>query len=234
MSPINFFKGIYIDLDAILDTRLGTIKSLDTGLYNYYINEGKEEYRNRIIDEFKYIPNKVFKYYYKNRTKEILQNSILTPLLYVLNISIDDMLTKRVLSEKTTKKLTVDINYYPYNLTEDEIEKLRAAVYTQIASKEFVIVNFISMPYEELTSAAAEKYGVIAMYDAMDWLNVRGLFKDINITLPSTHLVLPYLLQKPIVFKSGESIEKYFKNIEELFTYYIKLEYNRIELFSFM
>ena len=234
MSPINFFKGIYLDLDAILDTRLGVIKSLDNSLYEYYTNEGKEEYKNRIIDEFKYIPNKVFKYFYRNRTKEILQDSIVTPMLYVLNMSIDDMLTKRVLSEKTTKKLTIDINYYPYDLTEEEIEKLKGAVYTQIASKEFVIVNFISMPYEELSSSTVEKYGVMAMYDAMDWLDMRGLFKDVNVTLPSTHLILPYLLQKPIVFKSGENIEKYFKNIEELFTYYIKLEYNRMELFSFM
>ena len=234
MNPINFFKGIYLDLDAIVDTRLSTLKSLDSGLYDYYLNEGKEEYRNRIIDEFKYIPNKVFKYFYKNRTKEVLKNSKLTPLLYVLNISIDDMLTKRVMSEKTAKKLTIDVNYYPYDLTEEEIEKLKGAVYTQVASKEFIIVNFISMSYEELTSVAAEKYGVMGMYDAMDWLDMRGLFKDVDVTLPSTHLILPYLLQKPIVFKSGENIEKYFKNIEELFTYYIKLEYNRLELFSFI
>jgi len=231
-NNINVFKDIYLDLDAILDTRLGVLYTLDQGLYEYYQNEGKKEYKNRLIDEFDYIPNKVFRYYYNRRNKFILKHSKLTPLLAILNITIDDMVSKRVMADKSIKKLKIDVNYYPYKLDEDEILKLKASVYSQISAKEFVIIEFISIPYEDLTSSYCNNYGVMAMYDGNDWLDKRGLLKDIKITLPSTHLLLPYLLTKPIVFKSGETLEKYFSNIKELFSYYIKLEYNRTELFS--
>ena len=229
-SYFNIFKNLYIDLDAILDTRLGTLFTLDKNLYNFYL-KNKDYYNNRLIDEFEYIPSNVFKYYYKKRNKQILKHSPLTPILDIINITIEDMLTKRIMSDKNIKKLVIDINTYPYLLTKKEIEKLKLTILSKIKN-EFIVVNIINTPYEHLTSSICEQYGVMVMYDGYKWLDIRGLLKDIKNTLPNTHLLLPYKLHNPIIFNSSESIEKYFKQIEELFKYYIKIEYNRIEIFN--
>ena len=229
----NVFKNVYVDLDAILDTRLGTLFTLDENLYNFYKTDGRELYVNRLIDEFGYIPSKVFKYYYNKRDKTILKYSLLTPLLDILNISIEDMITKRVSADKSVKKIIIDVNVHPYKLTDKEKEKIKLSIVAKLKN-EFVNINIIDMNYEQLTTKNCEQYGIMAMYDAMEWLNIRGLLKDIDINIPNTHLMLPYLLPKPTIFKSGETIEKYFKQLEELFSYYIKLEFNRAELFSFI
>jgi len=231
-SSTNVFKNMYIDLDAILDTRLGTLYFLDKGLYDFYKKEGREDYVNRLIDEFEYIPNNVFKYYYRQRNKAILPYSPLTPILEVLNLTIDDMVSKRVMADKSIKKLIIDVNYHPYDLTEKELEQIKLSILSKISSKDFVVINMVNIPYEDLTTKLCGSYGVITMYDATTWLDVRGLKKDVDINIPNTHLILPYSLPSPLVFKSGETLEKYFKNIEELMSYYIKLEYNRVELFS--
>jgi len=229
----NVFKNIYVDLDAILDTRLGTLYFLDKGLYDYYKEDGRDFYVNRLIDEFEYIPNKVFKYYYNLRNSETLKHSPLTPLLDVLMISIEDMIVKRLTADKNIKKLVIDVNIYPYVLKDEVIEKLKNIITAKIGN-EFTIVNIINVPYSKLTTKDCEQYGIMVMYDAYKWLDMRGLTKDVDINLPNTHLMLPYLLDKPIIFKSEETIDKYFKQIEEVFSYYIKLEFNRVELFSFI
>ena len=229
----NVFKNIYIDLDALLDTRLGTLYYLDRNLYNYYLTDGSEYYKNRIIDEFEYIPSKVFKWYYKKRDINTLKHSKLTPVVFVVNIVIKDMLSKRILADKNIKKLNIDINIHPYKLDKNTKEIIKGIVLDKITHKEFVNVNIIDIDYERLDIRSCEGYGAMYMYNGIDWLNIRGLKKDIDINIPNTHLVLPYLLEKPVIFKEN-FIEKYFNSIEEIFKYYISLDFNRVELFSFI
>jgi len=147
----NVFKNIYVDLDAILDTRLGTLYFLDKGLYDYYKGDGKDFYINRLIDEFEYIPNNVFKYYYNLRNGETLKHSPLTPLLDVLTISVEDMIVKRLTADKNIKKLVIDVNIYPYVLKDETIENLKKIITAKIGN-EFTIVNMINVSYSKLTT----------------------------------------------------------------------------------
>jgi hypothetical protein len=75
--------GIFVDIDALFDTRLAVLDDLDPLLAAYVLENG---YFNREEDSFKYCDFEMFQKLYKARDNDILAKSVITN---VKNIIVD-------------------------------------------------------------------------------------------------------------------------------------------------
>jgi len=237
MKHISVYKNIYIDLDAYLDTRLGMLYHIDKKLFDYYTKdeEGIDKYFNRLIDEFEYIDSKTFNKIYKKRDKSVLKFSRITYAHANLALTIGDVLYKRSAGDKYMKPLEIDVNIYPYNLTDDEKDLIKAGILSKIGNRSSVIVNIINVKNEYLdTETVSNRYGVVVKYDFWEWLKLRGLLGDMRSNAPSTLLVAPALLDRPLIMKEPNDYIRYFDDIKKTLQYYINLDFNGISLFNYV
>lgn len=140
-------KGIYLDLDVILDTRLATI-------FNHF-GEDKmlevlksKKYFDRIEEEFEGIDKKEFALAYASRDKKVLFNSLKTKIVELVVAMLFEELSNSS-AVPTSSKPKVILNTYPYDLSEQEVNTIvKSIVY--LTNKKFD-VEAVSMSMEELT-----------------------------------------------------------------------------------
>lgn len=210
-------KGMYVELDALFDTRLSIINLLNKNLSLELL--GNENYTLRYFDEFDYISNNVFNNYYKNRNKTVLQNSYITKLIELVVFELDVILSKKIdINDNTPVKL--DVNVYPYELTDDEKEKIKEAllIYNIVPEVEIQIINIST---EDLTlNQIGSNYSMAMMYDVTSWLEYQ-LAVSLNSSAIDTVIYGSALLKEALVFKDTKALENLFKMQEELYKPYI-------------
>lgn len=160
-APSLFFT----ELDAILDTRMGTLLRLDLNGIGRFIKAG---YFSRDRDLFPGIDPKQFKELYQNRDKKTLQASMMTPLLSYIKDFCQQTYEGNI-KTPFLKEPQVVVNLHPYRLTKEEEELLLNAIQYRIGriSK----ASFVNMTYEEITPNYLKKEtSIIALYDPFEWL----------------------------------------------------------------
>jgi hypothetical protein len=160
-------QGIYIELDALLDTRLATLarvageetaqRVLETG-----------QYHARLSDRFAGVDKDVYQAQYKNRTVDTLKTSVVTNAIAIVR-----QLVAALAEDGAINPLhggaKVTVNVFPYELTVEERDEIRRAlvVWTRATAP----IELVSIRPEDLTpSHCKELYSAMFMYEYNPWL----------------------------------------------------------------
>lgn len=187
MNPfeVEAYKSLYIDLDAILDTRLPFLYLLTDGK-----KVGEIDYYNRIKDNFGTIPDKVFKYYYKFRNKNILTKAMPTAVFELITPMIQDF----ILLNKKGEKFNIYLNTYPYTLNVQEFANLRnvfEGVYDDIE-----LHHLCQDKYKLDLGWLINNVDIFVMYDGLEWLNYKILTGELlkNAMLDKM-MITPFIIE---------------------------------------
>lgn len=126
--------GIMIDLDALLDTRAGTIKQHYPAIYERIKSSPK--YHLRQSDEWDLIDPKltrsIMTLKYQGRDLETIKNSQITMVIRVILDLISDLKMKIKNNDPNVASFFFILNVHPYKLPEDVIYNIAIRFLTQI------------------------------------------------------------------------------------------------------
>lgn len=186
-NKANKCEVVYVPLDVLLDTRLGTIARVAGD--DIALNVLKTGYHARESDlNFEGVDKDAYQAQYKSRDSETLRKS------YVTNAASLVMQLVAAITEEATKVpfhdgARVEVNTYPYKLTEEECSELHQAVSVWLGN--LVPVNLVHTSLEALTpSHCKDSYGTMFMYDYEEWFLIhQARFKEVR--LPEVTMYAP-------------------------------------------
>lgn len=166
-------QSIYVSLDALLDTRFGTLIRLNE---DKAINLIKNGYRDRQSDDWTLIDESIDMSAYQelydkrdHRTLELSRCSGIVPTLCQMVLELKEA-SKGV---PFIDNITIDLNTYPYDCT-DEVKRELANVASYltggVADVKISYVPLIGLMPDYLDS----NYDAVIMYDFNDWLEKHG------------------------------------------------------------
>ena len=219
-------KAVYAELRDIVDTRLSTIAILDKELAIQAVQD--DNYINRIYDEYKYLTHDLFKYYQQQNLEQQLTEAFASKLIELISVELDLLLSKTVQANETSI-VDLDINTYPYKLTDEVKNRLAQALIISLISDD-VQINFIYKEPTELTlSYVDSKYTTMFMYNGADWLEYHIALLDGQAV--DTKLYIPGLLPTPIKVTKEKDLEAIFQSYNELYKPYISVTTIPVDFF---
>lgn len=229
-------KFILINLDCLLDTRQGTLLTINPEVA--YEITSKEDYHARESDEFvseQYgaLSTELFEQVKEKFKHEIIFKSLKTKMYLFLQELIDGYV-KLALTTPHVSTITLEVNLFPYQFTDMQVEYLMKALIVHLGNAAAIsIVNFDikQMPLK----AIAEKYESVIMYNPVEWLNQRhnelkvGTMKDLTLYIPKMNAV------RALTDKERKSISKnvsdVYKFTEMIFAGFVRLNYVPVEYY---
>ena len=167
-------QKILIDIDAIFDTRLGTIARLDPAAADTLVNTPTmfSAYQSRAKDDWVTltdgaITNDAFNAAYRVRDIDTLKASAITNYGTLLQGIINDLETKMI-HTPLVSSVELHINTYPYVFDDAELDmlKLCASEYTGLLTE----IKTVVYPPEMLKPHLLDKnYAVYITYNFNDW-----------------------------------------------------------------
>ena len=224
---------VLVDLDSILDTRLGTIALLSQEAAKAL--GPSKEYISRETDIFSTLDSRIddveFRDRYLKRNEDTLKCSVITDIPYQLGISVKN-LTHHVDNGLMGGIIEIVVNTYPYRLSEEVRDLLRLAMQQFIPMPGNVTIEYIDV-YALSPSLIKSRYDEWYAYHIDEWLSIHqqsiltSIMKPVLVTLPrlSTTGVIP---DSPDVdpFSAKELIfSTYFRLIHISASYY---SYNHV------
>lgn len=223
---------ILVELDALLDTRLGTLASIDIDIANE-IGQS-EKYYNRYSDVMSQIDSriddKVFRDRYLKRNVSVLQNSLMTDVIHLVCIGLESMMDN-VHRGILPKDVRVHINTYPYKIERNLKDLLEAAVLNHIPYE--VAVSTVSIDYYNLTPGNLKaNYRELYIYDIEPWIEIH---KNTILDSPMTdiQIVLPKLSTSGNDPTADSFDMEPFLARELLFKPYLSLNYIDLKYFTY-
>lgn len=212
--------NIYIDFDALFDTRITLLSSINEDIAVKVFNN---DYDRRTSDIFDIIPYSVFNTYYENRNKNILLYSLPTFIYKVLETITLDFYSN--LKNKEVELQTMYVNTFPYNFNQEELDRFKITFENYIKN---VTVEFISYSDYDLTPSILDSYkiGNIVKYNGIDWLEQQNrLLNIVDNPMLNKNLYVPALIN----FKLNTKITKeIFKTISKSLGIFINVHFTDI------
>ena len=177
---------IFVDLDSLLDTRLGTLVKADSNYLQRTITE--EAYYTRTTHHYGDYDAKSFKALYANRDVETLSLSGATMLCkllarFVLDLVADDQ------DNPAREPVSITVNTYPYQLSNEELEAISNCVVYYAG--ELARVELVYMSNKELTPSFLKKdYNLVILYEYAEWLETQSV-NFAKLQLPKVTLLIP-------------------------------------------
>lgn len=189
--------NIYIDLDCLLDTRLGTLSKLGTDLATKALQEG--QYLKRLSDNFTGVTKADFDAAYAKRDLETLQHSVLTNAVFFMQRIIKDSLLSAVMQAKV-ENVSFTVNIYPYDVNDpDFIDMLIGCVRFHTYST--ATINVVSLSDAELTpSYCKDNYQIMIRYHWLNWVNEHKAYFETK-GIPSVTVVAPEMFIEEVPTK---------------------------------
>jgi hypothetical protein len=185
--------GFLVELDVILDTRLGLMDVLHPETAVKLISN--PTYFRRKTDHFEALcgyPDKAYEEAWKTRTKEVLAHSINTPALDMLHYSVLEA-EHRAATHPAFSGVRVDINIYPYDLNEEERTCMALSIAQRAGWKAPIrIVNQPPQYYDP--KMVKEDYDVMMLYNVNAWLDAHKVALTGFDRIPGVTLYLPRLM----------------------------------------
>lgn len=187
---------VFVELDALLDTRMGTLARMSDDLALKTLQAG---YHHRDTDVFELADMKTYHALYAQRDSETLSKSMCTGLLPEMKRLVG-VLTEQAISRPYYGRPKIVVNLHPYSeslTSEDKDEMLKAlAVWLDGTSAE---VEFTSVSQQSLTPALCKAQGFAGMilYHFNEWMDCHAqAFKttrlgDITLFGPAIYSVRP-------------------------------------------
>jgi len=222
------YSTIFVELDALLDTRLAILANLND---EDLIKILKADYQHRPMDVFPGVNDDEFKELYKNRDKYILKNAIITPIGRLLR-EFSEKTLNQVLNTPFHYAPKVILNVHPYKLNDDEVSTIVTAL--RAVTNDLCDIEITNLPYEEITPAYVKRnISLLILYEYYKWLEVHssnGMFN--KITCPEVSMMGPAIYFKKITKEILQSDENPFEAIELLASPLIGLKLLSIDNFS--
>lgn len=229
-AAINKKQGIYVQLDALLDTRLSTLYAIGQDVVSQAL-EGN--YFQRRTDVFAGVEKEVFDKAYSERDKVTLSNAVVTKAIGFIRELILRM-TSQAIKTPFHAGARLIINVHPYKLNEPEINAIVEGIVYAI--KGSCDVQAVSMSFEELTPQyCKENLSYMFFYEYSQWLESQANnFKELP--CPEIMVVVPgiYFVREPTKEELSEAIRSFMhplRAIEFVSAYYIDLKLYDIDLF---
>lgn len=212
--------GIMLDLDALLDTRHGTLKKLYPDLFPKLRNSAK--YYLRKVDRWDFVESELndaqIQLAYQGRDIETLKNSQLTMVIRVLISTIADIVDQIKGNDPGASSFYFILNVYPYNLTVDLVKEIASKFLIQIGY-ENAPIGFINQPWKTITPEFLKENSVKHWfcYHYEEWL--RECFEPIkaNEEVKAEHIVgAPNTkMYVPMLVRDQEAIEEFVNDLRE-------------------
>lgn len=224
MSEVHYETlGFYIELDCLIDVKLGMIKNHSEDLfYEQFISK---KYFNRIQDDF--YPG--FKEEYSNRSNKQLFDGIITemsPLIkeFVLNAEVNSKISP------TLQKPVITLNTYPYVIEDPEFI-IKALRYITSDKSD---IEIIYLTKEELTpSHVKNKYSVVTMYDPWEWLEIHSVNDNLRkVTCPEVTMFSPRIFFSTPPSGTPREYNQLFIDAEKATEMFISLKLLPVHVFS--
>lgn len=160
---------VLVELDALMDTRLGVITQLDDEAGLKCIQD--ERYFSRIIDDFSEIcgiSREVFREAYNKRDIRALEGGTITEVPFIL-AELTMKLGAETLNTPFVSEVVVHVNCYPYVLDEEEQEIIASAVAARCLEETRVMCVYIA-PEHLTPSHILEHYSGMILYNHREWM----------------------------------------------------------------
>lgn len=166
---------IYVDLDSMFDTRLPLLYRLDP---EHVVNADVKAYFQRRSDDFSRLGSKVTRQEWlkawEKRDKSLLAEAVTTSVVTVLWEAVMNINWALDSDMGSIKKVDVEINTWPYDLTNEEMSAIRAGL--EVMMPPYASVLFIHNPMDFLhPKDATGRWDMMFVYDLWGWLR---RFKD--------------------------------------------------------
>ncbi|QXO10120.1 hypothetical protein pEaSNUABM37_00159 [Erwinia phage pEa_SNUABM_37] len=222
-----------VPLDALMDTRLATLRRLNE---EQSVAIQGSWYHNRTVDTFdrngSKINQRAFEALYEARDEETLKNAFMTQLPKYLMTLIARLTTQQGMP-LLSQQFKIDINLYPYQLSEEVRASIVMAIetYTNNAAE----VNLVDFAPEELTvQLIKSKYQILFMYDFNEWL-MKHTEEFKQTTMPEVRVVAPrlYLKETPTALLAKVESEEYgWEQMSLMFVGLVGVVFMDVNLFS--
>lgn len=187
---------VYVELDALLDTRLATVAKIDSDAAVTLVTG--EEYFERQIDDFEALTGidvQTFREAYKARDIVTLQASRRTQAPQLLH----ELITKLEMAESTTpyvEGLEVEVNVWPYELDNDEVDVLISAVMA-FSGVETLVRAVRIQPADLTPKLIKDYYSGMIMYNFREWFELQ--LRNFNaVKIPDLPILAPAIWYEKI------------------------------------
>jgi len=237
VKEIRIGDAIYTDIESLFDLRLSFIKLFYPNVY-IKILKNPLPYLGRFTNRVYELSTVHLDDLYKlaltddNIRKSILRHSHITTLIITLNYELTLLELKNVNDKDYNKKPpTLDINLYPFNLTESEKSYLFLGIKKYLVNKDIEINFLYKDPLRITLEEADSKYDTIFMYSGFEWINEAYAIK--SYTIPRIALFTPALYNTESVdIREGKDLEEYFRGLQHAYEPLINLVFQPVEHFS--
>ena len=234
--------SVLVELDCLLDTRLGTILGLSKEAYDSLLGTN---YFNRNTDDFEaatggLITNEDFKKAYAARDVETLQISQTTNMpLHLAEIACNVKLDPELMEFNRRTKLMV--NTYPYELSPEELGVLLEILEGLLPNWDEITIG--SIPLLQMTpDYLLDNWSYVYVYNFNSWLELYGKQLE-NKRIPQITFVTPKILQNGLpkdeeelkqlkafdVFESGEFLLQEYVGLRAISSSYFS-RVSKVEL----
>lgn len=206
-------QNILCSLDVILDTRIATVDLLNSKAAADLLGSA---YLSRKTDDMgkltPHITTEEYRAAYAKRDKSVLKRTRITAFMPYL-VSILRRLDLSRINTPHTSSVALDLNIYPYILTDEEKQVMVGAIRAYIG--EIIPINIVSYAPRELTLRTIKtKWSCVIIYDLMEWLSAQfdndliGRVEDGASRCPEVTLIAPEIYHDSNALPTEEDIVK--------------------------
>lgn len=165
-------QRILVELDCLIDTRIGTLSMLNEAAAAKLFGP---KYWGRLDDDFEYltegaVTNEAYRKAYNERGLESLMRGTLTGMTLLLNGMVSNLESLRI-NTPFVDAVVVEVNIYPYLLTEEQCELYVTAILAYTGMETPVrIVRYA--PQELSPSIIKARWEAVIMYDFDAWITL--------------------------------------------------------------
>lgn len=233
---------IYLELDAILDTRIATIDRIDPDVSKKLVKKGSG-YWQRETDDFRALvptwDHVAYTELYAKRDMETLQRATMTTVMVILN-SLKETLDIQMADQVEVEGYGYEVNCYPYRLSDVEKDHLVLALRHYLGF--IATIELIYVPYQQLTLLMIRsRYSEMYLYNLTEWLSAIGENVKGDGRAPDTSMMVPMLYQDSThiptlddYITTNERKLSPAETMKVVFAEYIGLDFITAECFSLL
>lgn len=221
------FATLYVDLDALFDTRMVVLKSFGLDKLEQHVPRG---YYGRVIDSFGVISLEEFEARYAQRDIETLRQALVTPVAaHIYDFARRTLVA--LVSSPFRRQPKVLVNTYPYRL--DEVSMASIVEGLKIVTKNTIDIELSYIPLEDITPAyVKDNYIQMVMYSYWEWLEIHAKNKNWETErCPLVTLIGPQLVRSSAALRDAK-VRDVFGVIETYTRVFIKLQLYPVNFFS--
>lgn len=196
-----------IELDALLDTRVGIFLQMGLDLNKLFLGG----YRNRVIERFHIEDYETYQKLYKERTNAVLTTAVSTELIHKILEEAADR--QSLLTVEGGHKLCIYINMYPYDLTKEQQGNIVAAIGTILQGTGYSI-HVMDKSYTELTPEWLKENEIdnLYLYQYELWLNEQAQSLSVLTNPMDTVIHSPWLISTEMDEELSNKMDEWAKN----------------------